>query len=374
MTAQDTQARPPISSGQATAQFPAVGAVVVNFNGGHRVLRVIEALARQSHALAEIIVVDNASEDGSPRSISERFPAVQILNLGSNTGLSNARNVGLRKLTSALALLVDHDIYPDERCVELMVRACEATGATVVCPRIRLLPEIDIIQVEGAEPHFLGTLILRHGYQRLDLTPPNPGYVMGCPGGCMLVRRQKVLDAGGFDELFFFYLEDLEFSLRLRAVGHRFWCEPAAEVFHEPAGGTPGLAFRQRDLYPARRAYYTMRNRLLTILIHYRLRTLLVLAPVLALYELAALTAACSRRLPMEWFRAWWWQLQHVPIILTRRRHMQERRVLDDRQLLAGGAAPVAPGLLTSPAVRALHRGFSIVINGYWSLARHLIG
>jgi hypothetical protein len=76
----------------------------------------------------------------------------------------------------------------------------------------------------------------------------------------------------------------------------------------------------------------------------------------------------------MEWFRAWWWQLRHLPMILTRRRHMQERRVLDDRHLLAGGAAPVAPGLLTSPAVRALHRGFSIVINGYWSLARHLIG
>ena len=374
MTAQDMQAPQPTSSGQATGRFPAVGAVVVNFNGGHRVLRVVEALARQSHALAEIIVVDNASDDGSPRSISERFPAVQILNLGSNTGLSNARNVGLRKLTSVFALLVDHDIFPDEQCVALMVRACEATGAAVVCPRIRLLPESDIIQVEGAEPHFLGTLILRHGHQRRDLTPPSPGYVMGCPGGCMLVQRQEILDAGGFDELFFFYLEDLEFSLRLRALGHRFWCEPAAEVFHEPASGTPGLSFRGHDRYPARRAYYTMRNRLLTILIHYRLRTLLALAPVLVLYELAALTAACSRRVPIEWFKAWWWQLRHMPIILTRRRRMQERRVLDDRYLLVGGAAPVAPGLLTSPALRALHRGFSIVINGYWSLARHWIG
>lgn len=374
MTAQSVQPHRSISSRRGTGRLPAVGAVVVNFNGSDRVLRVIEALARQSHVLAEIIVVDNASVDGSPRSIRERFPAVRILELGSNTGLSNARNVGLRELTSALALLIDHDIYPDQQCVELMVRACEATAAAVVCPRIRLLPESDIIQVEGAEPHFLGTLILRHGYQRLDRTPPSPGYVMGCPGGCMLVRRREILDAGGFDELFFFYLEDLEFSLRLRAVGHRFWCEPAAEVFHEPAAGTPGLSFRGHDRYPAQRAYYTMRNRLLTILIHYRLRTLLVLAPALALYELAALTAACSRRLPIEWFRAWWWQLRHVPMILTRRRRMQERRVLDDRYLLVGGAAPVAPGLLTSPVARALHRGFSFVVNGYWSLARRWIG
>jgi len=359
---------------QATGRFPAVGAVVINFNGGDRVLRVVEALVRQRHALAEIIVVDNASDDGSLRSIRERFPAVRLLELASNTGLSNARNVGLSALTSVLALLIDHDIYPDEDCVEVMVRASEDTGAAVVCPRIRLLPERDIIQVEGAEPHFLGTLILRHGYQRLDCTPPIPGYVMGCAGGCMLVRRQEILDAGSFDELFFFYLEDLEFSLRLRALGHRFWCEPAAQVFHEPAGGTPGLSFRGGGHYPARRAYYMMRNRLLIILVHYRLQTLLVLAPVLALYEFAALAAACARRLPFQWFKAWWWQLRHVPLILTRRRRMQERRVVDDRYLLVGGAAPVAPGLLTSPVTRGLHRGFSVVVNGYWSLARHWIG
>ena len=355
-------------------RFPKVGAIVVNYNGGDRVLRVVDALMRQSHTLAEIIVVDNASVDGSPRSIRERFPAVRLLELGSNLGLSNARNVGLRELTSILAFLVDHDIYPDENCVEIMVRSSEGTGAAVVCPRIRLLPEKDIIQAEGAEPHFLGTLMLRHGYQRLDRTPSSPGYVMGCPGGCMLVRRQEILDAGGFDDLFFFYLEDLEFSLRLRALGHRFWCESAAEVFHEPAGGTLGLSFRGRGRYPARRAYYTMRNRLLAILIHYRLKTLLVLAPVLVLYEFAALAAACAKLLPKEWFKAWWWQLRNLKMILARRRRMQARRVLNDRQLLVGGAAPVAPGLLTSAVARALYRGFSLAINGYWLLVRHWIG
>jgi GT2 family glycosyltransferase len=350
-----------------------VGAVVVNFNGGERVLRALDALHRQQFRLADIIVVDNASDDGSPARIRAAFPQARLIELASNTGLSNARNVGLRALDTTLAFIVDHDIYAAESCVANMVRAYDAERPAVICPRIRLVPQREIVQVEGASPHFLGTLILRHGYRPVAGTPPVAQYVDGSPGGCMLVERQLILDAGGFDELFFFYLEDLEFSLRLRGMGLRFWCEPVAEVFHEPASGTPGLSFRGHGRYPERRAYFTMRNRLLALLIHYRIRTLLVLLPVLALYELATLAAALTRGWPAQWLRAWLWQFGNARAILRRRRAVRRRRIVADKNILVGGTPPLAPGFLTSRLEERLLVWFSRIVNGYWVVARRWI-
>jgi hypothetical protein len=352
---------------------PSVGAVIVNFNSGKRILAVLEALHRQSYPLLQIVVVDNASTDGSSALLREAFPSVTVIELKTNTGVSSARNVGLRALNTSLAFLMDHDIYPDEQCLAIMVRAHARERAQVICPRVLLLPEREIVQVEGASPHFLGTLILRHGFQPVHDTPAIAQSVAGAPGGCMLVERAPIIDAGGFDEVFFFYMEDLEFSLRLRGMGYRFWCEPAAQVFHERASGTAGLAFRGRGHYPQRRAYLTMRNRLLAILIHYRLRTLLVLLPALALYELASFFAALRMGHAAQWWRAWQWQFVNFRSILQRRRAVRRRRTVDDKQILVGGKPPLAPGFLTSRLQERLVAVFSCIVNGYWVLARNWI-
>jgi GT2 family glycosyltransferase len=353
---------------------PSVGVVVVNYNGGDRVLRVLAALREQRHPLGEIVVVDNASTDGSVERIRHAFPRVRIVDLETNTGLSIARNIGLRELRTPLALLLDHDVYVDGDCIEKMVDAYRQRHLTVVCPRIRLIPERELVQVDGAALHFLGTLILRHAYQRVDRTPAVAGYADGCIGACMLMHRERVIEAGGFDELFFFYLEDMEFSMRLRAAGHRFWCETSAEAFHERAAGTPNLSFRGSGSYPPRRAYFTMRNRLLSMLIHYRLRTLLTLLPVLVLYELASFVVACKKGWPWQWFRAWGWQLTNLGTIAARRRRMQGARSVDDRDLLVGGPPPLAPGFLDSALEKRLYSWFSKVVEGYWALVRRWIG
>ena len=139
---------------------PTVGVVVVNYNGGERVLRVLQALEAQSYGLHEILVVDNASSDGTPAAIRARFPAVRLIELPDNLGLSVARNVGLQELHSTLALSLDHDIYVDPECIDLLVRAHLATNATVICPRIRLLPERETVHADGASVRLSGGMWL----------------------------------------------------------------------------------------------------------------------------------------------------------------------------------------------------------------------
>ena len=354
--------------------WPAVGAVVVNHDGGERVLRVVAALVGQRHPLAEVVVVDNQSSDGSPAQIRRQFPSVRVLDVGGNLGLSVARNIGLNSVDTPLILLLDHDVYVEDGTIGAMVEAWCAERPAVVCPRIRLIPERDIVQADGAAVHFLGTMILRHGYQPVATTLPRRSDVGGCIGACLLVDRAKVLTAGGFDELYFFYFEDLEFSLRLRAMGHRLVCEPHAEVLHERGAGTPGLSFRGAGAYPLRRARLTMRNRLLTMLIHYRLRTLLLLLPALLLYEIATLAMALRRGWLRPWAEAWWWQIENGRVIAARRRRIQGLRREPDRNLLVGGRLPLAPGVMDSPLERRLIGLLSWIFDGYWSLARSWIG
>ena len=351
-----------------------VSAVVVNFNGGEHILKSIESMERQTLPFKEIIVVDNQSTDGSLNQIRARFPRVQILELGKNRGLPAARNAGLRLATSELVLLNTYDVYMTPGSLGRLVEAYAESRPSIVCPRVVLYPEMDVVHCDGAALHFVGTLLLRHGFQPLEDTPPVAAMVDACMGACFLVNRQRVLDAGGFDEALFFYFEDLEFSMRLRSLGHEIICEPAAVVHHHRGEGTRGVAFRGHGVYPPRRAFLTMSARLRTMLIHYRTRTLLVLAPALALYELASLAEALRRGWGPQWLRAWWRQVRTAPDIWTRRRQALGLRTRTDRELLTGGPLPLAPGFIRSPLAEAGVSALTKILNCYWQVAQRWVG
>ncbi|MHC4503513.1 MAG: glycosyltransferase family 2 protein, partial [Planctomycetota bacterium] len=302
-----------------------VSAVLVNFNGGEKVLTALRHLRDQRPRPAEIIVVDNGSTDGSPARIRAAYPEVVLVELGENRGLPAGRNVGVRRANTDLVLLVDVDVYLDPGALERLLRAHAGTACAVVCPRVLLMPDRGIVQCDGAAVHFCGTMILRHAYRSVAEAPEGAGPVDGCIGACMLVDRRIVQDAGGFDEGYLLYFEDHEFCLRLRSLGHDIYCDPGATVFHD-RGEIPGLSFRGRGEYPKRRAYVTLRERLRTMLIHYRLRTLVILAPALAVYELSSFAIALARGWPHLWFAAWWWQVRRAGELRARRCDVQRRR------------------------------------------------
>ena len=352
---------------------PPVTVVVVSYNGGERTLRVLRALENQTTPLAAVLVVDNGSTDGTQARIRQEFPAVELMQMAENRGLPAARNAGLGQATTDLVLLLDHDVYVDSECLARMLELYRERQPAVICPRVRLDPERHVIQTDGAAAHFIGTMTLRRAGSDDASWPELPGPVPACIGACMLVQRRLVLEAGGFDELFFFYFEDHEFCLRLRSLGHEILWEPRAVVYHERGAGTPGLSFRGRGAYPGRRLYFTVRHRLVTILVHYNWRTLLVLAPALGLYEVAGGALAAATGHGRQWANAWTWAFTNVGAIRERRRRMQRTRRVRDRDLLSGGPLPLAPGLLANGAARSAADVLSAIIEGYWHLTRRWV-
>jgi GT2 family glycosyltransferase len=351
-----------------------VSAVVVSHDGGSQVLTCLRHLHAQDMPLSELIVVDSGSSDGSPDAMRSAFPAVRLIELESNLGPSVARNRGLREAKTRLVLLVDDDVYLAPDCARRLMQRLLATDAAVAAPRLLLYPETDLIQLDGGDVHFVGTMVLRHARAKPARVPSEPSSIGAFSTSCVLADRAILLEAGGMDESFFIYLEDMELGLRLRSFGHRLTLEPAAIAWHDRGAGTPNLSYREQRAYPKRRAFLTMRNRLQTICLHYRVGTILALAPALALYELATLVLATRRGWLRPWFAAWWWQVSHARDLARRRRVIQDRRRLDDWHLLVGGPPPLAAGVLHSKFERHAVAALTWTLNRYWRIVRRLLG
>jgi GT2 family glycosyltransferase len=364
----------PVDTRGIAAGLPTVSVAVFNYNGGERVYNAVRAVVEQSFPVEEILLVDNHSSDGSVERIRAAFPLIEVVQLAGNLGLPAGRNEALRRAKGDFILMLDGDVYLTEGCTERLLASAVERDATLVCPRVLLFPETHIVQCDGAAPHYVGTLALRHAYLPVERVPCEASEVDGCIGACLLIDRAQMTAAGGFDDVYFLYFEDLELILRLRAFGHRIVCEPRAVVHHDRGAGTAGLSFRGQGTYPPRRAYITMRNHLLLIVTFYRVRTIAVALPALLLYELATLALAVSRGWAREWLSSWAWLLRHSSAIRRRRRWIQDRRRLADRDLLRGGPLPLAPGLLRSKLSAAPVAALSRVIAWYWGWARRWAG
>jgi GT2 family glycosyltransferase len=352
---------------------PDIGAVVTNYNGGAGVIRCIESLLDSDVPVREIIVVDGASTDGSAESVEKKFPQTKIIQLGKNLGPCVARNAGMRKLSTDLALLIDDDIHLAPSALKQMAEAIDDSVMTLVCPRILLYPETQIIHTDGVTPHFLGTMSLRHGFDDVVSHGTTSVEVGGCISACILAERSVMLQAGGFEEAYFFYFEDLEFSIRLRSRGYAFVCVQHAIAYHDRGTGTEGLSFRGPEEYPERRFYLTSRNRLMTILIHYQLSTIIVLAPVLILYELVTLIFALSRGFNSAYVRSIYWQAQNRRMICRLRAAAKQSRTVANSKILDGGTIPLAPGVVRSALLRCVVVMLSACFNVYWRVARLII-
>lgn len=351
----------------------AVTAVIVNHDGGEQILHSIAHLDAQQLRPETILVVDNGSTDGSREAAADASPRVRVIALGENLGPSIARNRGIRAATSEFVLLVDDDVYLAPDCTAKLAQHLRDPAVAAAVPRLILHPEDRLIQLDGADTHIVGAMILHNARLEAASTPAEITSVGAISTSCVLARRRTLLDAGGLDENYFIYLEDQELGLRLRVLGHDIICDATAVAYHDRGEGTPGLSFRDQGTYPRRRAYLTMRNRWQTILIHYRWRTLLLLAPVLLLYEAASLVMAIKRGWLQPWWQAWSWLVQNHRSLRRRRRFIATHRKRNAGSLLVCGPLPLAPGVIDKGLEARAVAALTAIIEGYWRLVRRWV-
>jgi len=234
-----------------------VSVVVLTWNARELTLRCLASLARSTYPRLGVIVVDNASQDGTAAAVAETHPEVELLALESNRGFAGGVNAGLERARAAGAdyvLILNNDATLDPDAIEPLVAAARGASVGAVCAQI-LHEGAGTIWYAGAsyDP--------RRGYQGRHTgfgepalpkeTPPYPTD-RAC-GGAMLVPRTALERVGGLDESLFAYAEDVEWSLRACAAGLSIVLVPASVVHHRVSASSGGASS------PAS-LYYALRN------------------------------------------------------------------------------------------------------------------
>jgi hypothetical protein len=219
-----------------------VAVVVPNYDGERWLSGVLQSVASQTVAPREVLVVDDGSTDNSLALLAERFPEVRVLALGSNRGFARAANAGLRAVTADAVALVNTDVVLAPDWLERAAAALAAAPrAAAVATKLVDLDDPTLIYDAGDVLRRDGACEQRGRFERDAGRYDAPGEVFSACAGAALYRRAAVLGAGGFDERFGTYLEDVDLGLRLRVAGWRCRWEPRAVARHAGGGSSSAL-------------------------------------------------------------------------------------------------------------------------------------
>ena len=239
----------------SSAASAAVTVVVVAYQSARVLPRCLEALAAQTVRPARVLVVDNASTDGS--AALARADGAEVIEAGANLGFAAANNLAARAAQTEWLALLNPDAYPEPDWLE------ELLAATGRWPRAAAFGST---QRDAAEParldgvgdaYFFAGVPFRAGFGRARPVPPE-GEVFGPCAAAALWRREAFLALGGFEERFFCYGEDVDLAYRHRLAGGSCVQAPRAVVHHEGSA----ITGRRSDFT----TYHGHRNRVWTYL------------------------------------------------------------------------------------------------------------
>jgi N-acetylglucosaminyl-diphospho-decaprenol L-rhamnosyltransferase len=320
----------------------------------------LTALAAQLAEGDEVIVVDNASTDGTPDAVRAALPGARVIETGSNPGFSAASNRGAQAASGDLLCFLNPDAVPQPGWREA-ITAPAAAGEWAAWQALVTAEDGRVVNTRGGVVHFTGIAWAGSAGEPVDVTPSGsasePAFASGA---CLAIGRERFLATGGFPDEFFLYHEDVDLSLRLRLEGERLGVAAGAVVDHEYAFEKGPAKWR-----------YLERNRWATIIRTYPGALIAVLAPGLLATELAIVAASLAGGWFTQKVKAKLDVLRWLPRLLRERRAIQARRAVSARDFASALTAGLDSAYLGAVARSGL---LGALLAGYWRVALGILG
>jgi GT2 family glycosyltransferase len=307
-----------------------VSVIVVNYNGAAALERCLRALLEDTGQVeTEILVVDNASSDGSA-AIAERLAAehdsLRLIRSDTNRGYPGAVNLALPEARGDHVAVLNMDVVVSDGWLEPLVAFLGSNPDTgAVCPLIVLESDPGRINAAGQNIHPTALGFNRWLGKPLEHAGTDPVRVSGLHGAAFVVRRTLLERLGGWDDRGFLYHEDVELSWLLRLAGKDIHCVPASTVSHD----------YHLTMFP-QKLFLLERNRWKMLLSNLRGRTRVALSPLLVVSELM-MWGYCLLRGPgflrAKW-RSYGWLRANAEEIRHRRREVAPLRRNSDWAVL----------------------------------------
>ena len=240
---------------------PRVSAIVLAYNGRPFLADCLRSVLAQDYPNLEVIVVDNASADGSAELVAAQFPQVKLIRNRRNLGYAGGNNVGIRHSTGEILCLVNQDVVLDPGCIAALVRALQQHPRAAIAGCKIYEPDGRTLQHAGGElkPNGLSSHI---GRGEIDAGQydaiSEPEYVTGA---MLALRRELVNVYGLLDERYFpAYFEETDLCVTARALGYRVLYVPDATLVHQEAASTGKASARYLTMYHRNRLRFVFKT------------------------------------------------------------------------------------------------------------------
>lgn len=310
---------------------PRVAIIVLNYNGRDLLERYLPPLFELDYENYEIVVVDNASTDGSVRFLQETYPNVRIVEKVNNVGISGGYNAGAEVVPDAdYCWFMNNDVRVTPSSLSILVERIESEPRVgIVFPRINDM-DSETIQSLGLNHDIFGYRGWPEIGKGLEEPPfDGPREIVHGVGAAMLVDREVWREVGGFDEGNFMYGDDAYLCLQAWVHGHHVEVVPESVIYHEE-----DVTLGNNPMQP----YHLMRSKTRTYLKTLQFSSLLVGFPgfvFLFFGQLAKDVLARHRlRIPAYRLAGFLAALATLPDIYRHRKELRESRRYDDAQYL----------------------------------------
>ncbi len=254
---------------------PLVFIILVNWNGKAVTLDCLDSLSEISYKNSKVLVVDNASSDGSVPAIRQTHPEAIVLEQTENLRFAGGNNAGIAyalKHGAELVCLLNNDTTVDREFLSRLVLRIESgKNIGMVAPKIFYHNKPNTIWFAGGKIS-MWTGTMRHiGIREEDHgqhdTSIEIDYATGC---CILTHREVIEKVGMLDESFFMYAEDADWSMRVRRSGYSIVYEPGAKVWHQlsVAGGGHLSWFKMKNKFISNYRFFHRYATLLQMMVY----------------------------------------------------------------------------------------------------------
>ena len=235
-----------------------VTVIIPNYNGDAYIENCLRSLKEQTFRDFEILIVDNASEDGSADFIEKNYPDITLVRLQQNFGFSRAVNEGIRRTKSKYLILLNNDTVCDKDFIGELTAAIEQ-DEKIFSVASKMLQMYAPDKIDGAGDLYcaLGWAFAK-GKDRSKKHYEKPCRVFSACAGAAIYRRDLFEQIGYFDEFHFTYLEDVDVGYRARIMGYENRYTPRAVVYHAGSGATGSRYNSFKVRIAARNSWYVI--------------------------------------------------------------------------------------------------------------------
>lgn len=314
-----------------------ISIIIPHWNGIDVLSECLESLKKSTYQNKEIIVVDNASTDGSQEWIKENHPDIILIENYQNHGYAGGCNRGVSTAKGDWLLFLNNDTIHEPDWLEHLADAATSQNDIVaVQPKIRNYYERKLFDYAGGAGGHMDLFCFPFAKGRLFLEQEEDSGqydtaddIFWASGTAFMVRKDIFEHAGRFDETFFAHQEEIDLCWRLQLMGNRIVFEPKAVVYHKNAVSLPMHSFRKY--------YLNHRNSFFMLLTNYNLPLTLYFLPVRLMLEFVAIAYALAKwdlRHFGAVFKSLFWLIIHPFVIIKKRRLIRKVRIINDREIL----------------------------------------